>query len=101
MKGSDSNTSSLRKIFIKNKFEKLGRIFYFFIFIFCRALAEELRVEPTGSRLGLVDGSSGQIMITPNFTDNSAKLQCEILAQPIRKLWKKKNIAIDIFSRVC
>lgn len=51
-----------------------------------RQLALEINVSPRGSRLGVVDGSSGQILISPNTTDVGAILACNVLALPTRKL---------------
>jgi len=39
-------------------------------------------VSPKGSRIGLVDGRTGQVLISPNFTDNAPILACRILRQP-------------------
>jgi hypothetical protein len=49
---------------------------------FFAQLAYELDVSPRGSRLGLVDGGSGNVMLKPNDTDNAAIAACRIIDQP-------------------
>lgn len=53
-------------------------------FNICRQLSHEIEVSPKGARLGVVDGNSGMMLISPNFTDNSAILACRILSIPTR-----------------
>jgi len=43
-------------------------------------LVHEIQVSPQGSRLGIVDGSSGSIIISPNWTDTSSILACRVLS---------------------
>lgn len=36
-------------------------------------------MSPAGSRLGVVDGNGGNIVISPNWTDSSPILACKAL----------------------
>ncbi|ODM98690.1 hypothetical protein Ocin01_07998 [Orchesella cincta] len=45
-------------------------------------LAHELQVSPQGSRLGVVDGNSGAVTISPNWTDTASILACRVLSIP-------------------
>ncbi|CAL8086508.1 unnamed protein product [Orchesella dallaii] len=49
---------------------------------FLGQLAHEILVSPQGSRLGVVDGNSGSILISPNWTDTSSILACAVLGIP-------------------
>ncbi len=48
-------------------------------------LVNELNVSPAGSRVGVVDGNSGTVVISPNWTDVSSVLACNIMSIPTRK----------------
>lgn len=54
-------------------------------FILCSELVYELKVSPSGSRLGVVDGNSGTVVISPNWTDVGSILACSIMSIPTRK----------------
>jgi len=58
---------------------------------FLANLVQEINVSPQGSRLGIVDGSTGYMSINPNSTDIGPRLACNIMSLPTQM--KNQNIA--------